>query len=360
MKILHITASKLTPHSGIPAVLIGLSSEQNKIEGIQARVLSLTYPTDVVGLPFFDELNGSSIQDYLDHFTPDVAVFHSFYQIEFVKVARELKKRCIPFFLEVHGSFGSAAHKKNGLKKWLSDVTIFRTLIRCAKSYIFTNLAEQADSIYHISNELVIPNGINREIIINSPLKHLLPGEQPILYFLGRYDRIHKGLDFLFDALDVIEGRHIPVILHMYGTGNVEQIEYVHNRIRNYSHINVVDKGKAYGEEKKLALEKSHILVLTSRYEGSPITILDGWSYGNPCFVTSGTNVADESVREHIGWKADYDATKMADQLLSAIEDYRNNYGEFYRKCKQYLLDNYTWDRLAKFSIQEYTRILGL
>ena len=42
MKILHITAiGSEVKKSGVPSVLLNLSAEQNKIEGIQSKVLSV-------------------------------------------------------------------------------------------------------------------------------------------------------------------------------------------------------------------------------------------------------------------------------------------------------------------------------
>ena len=50
MKILHITAAHLNGNNGIPAVLKALSTEQNKIEDVEARVLSLCEPADQMEL----------------------------------------------------------------------------------------------------------------------------------------------------------------------------------------------------------------------------------------------------------------------------------------------------------------------
>ncbi len=288
-----------------------------------------------------------------------MAIFHSFYHIEYATVAKVLKKRNIPFFIEPHGSFGHNAMKKGWLKKFLADHTVFRSLIKDATGYIFTNIAEEKDTVYIPKQSSVIPNGVIENVARKSADKTVKSLQNPIFYFLGRYDIHHKGLDYLFDALKILDEKKENLTIRLYGTGNDEQIKYVRDRIASYTHINVKDMGTIYGKQKKKALEYANILVLTSRYEGSPMTILDGLCYGNPCLVTPGTNIADEAVEKNIGWKTSPNAQDIAESFLRAREEYKIWGTEYIKRCKDYVLENYTWSRMAALSISEYKRMLN-
>ena len=356
MKIIHITGmSPLSPNSGIPAVLKQLTEAQNKICGVESIVLSLKGNVDDIDSSHFYFLGDSSVLSFLNEHKPDVAIIHSFYHAEYIEVARALVKKKIPFYIEPHGSFGHHAMNKSKIKKIIANLTVFRQQIKQSCGYIFTNKAEQEDSVYRTDNDLIIPNGVLPDIVKGSSTKSIATCKNPILYFLGRFDIHHKGLDFLFDALDILEGEGKCLSIRIYGIGNEKQNCFVNRRIKKYRNMHVLNCGIIYGAEKKVALESCNILLLTSRYEGSPMTVLDGFSYGNPCIVTPGTNVSEEAVENDIGWKTELDADSIAKTIIQAIEMYKNDSRGYYERCKKYVLEKYSWDRIAQYSIKKLT-----
>lgn len=359
MKILHITALHLNPTSGVPTVLKELVTWQNMIKGVEARVLSINAEVDKMNSPYFDYLGSEKVRAYLTRYSPDIAIFHSFFYIEYAIVARELKELKIPFVIEPHGSFGKMAMEKSNFKKKIANATIFKYLIKGANAYIFTNKAEKADSIYRTTMEYVIPNGVIITDVRASAQKEPESQNNPIFYYLGRYDIHHKGLDYLFDALDIIDKTQENVTIHFYGTGTEKEIGFVRDRIGRLTHVNAEEKGAIFGEDKKRELETCHILVLTSRYEGSPMTILDALTYGNPCLVTPGTNVAEELSENKIGWRTDLSAADIAKTILEARDEYSSHGPSYYDRCKRYVIENYAWDKLAKQSVAAIKEILG-
>lgn len=359
MKILHITAmSPLSPNSGIPAVLKQLTDAQNKLDRVKSIVLSLRGQVDQIDSPFFFYLGNQSVYSFVNKYKPDVAIIHSFFHIEYIEVARVLTKMNIPFFIEPHGSFGFQAMKKSRIKKKIANLTIFRQQIKGSIGYIFTNKAELEDAIYRTRNDIVIPNGVQPDIIRDSEGKNENSFKAPIFYYLGRFDIHHKGIDYLLDSLDILDQKGYKTEVRLYGTGTDEQIEFVNNRIKKFKSLDVNNYGTIYGDEKKRALEECNILILTSRYEGSPMTVLDGLSYGNPCVVTPGTNVADEIEDNKIGWKVKLDAESISKGILRAEKTYKINGIDYYNRCKEYVLDNYSWDKLAAYSAKEIKRVI--
>lgn len=359
MKILHITAmSPLSPNSGIPAVLKQLTDAQNKLENVESIVLSLKGDTDIINSSFFYFLGEKSVLSFLIEHKPDVAIIHSFFHVEYIEAARALVKEGIPFYIEPHGSFGHRAMKKSQIKKIVANHTIFRQQIKQSRGYIFTNKAELDDSIYRTNNDLVIPNGVLPTIINSSKMKSDESCENPIFYFLGRFDIHHKGLDYLLDALDILEGEGYDYSVNIYGTGNDEQIGFINSRVERYKKLKVKNCGTIYGNEKKKALESCNILLLTSRYEGSPMTVLDGFSYGNPCVVTPGTNVSEEAVENNIGWRSELNATAIANTIVEANKMYIEDAKGYYDRCKNYVLGKYSWDSIAQYSVDELRKEL--
>lgn len=351
MRILHITATHLNPTGGVVVVLKNLAEYQNKINGVESIVLSINANVDGLDSPYFYHLGTESISDFLKMYHPELAIIHSFFHFEYTEVARCLKKAKVPFYIEPHGSFGREAMKKSRLKKIIANNTVFRRLIRDSKGYIFTNQSEMDDSVYRTQSDVVIPNGVLPFIVNESKIKNELSFKKPTFYFLGRFDVYHKGIDYLFDALDILEQEGLDFKVNLFGTGTNEQIEYVNARLKKYKNMHVLNCGTIYGDEKKKALELCNILLLTSRYEGSPMTVLDGLSYGNPCVVTPGTNVSNEVSENNIGWSADLDPTSIANTIIQAYKMYANDGKGYFDRCKRYVLDKYSWENIAKQSV---------
>lgn len=360
MKILHIIAmSPLSQNSGIPAVLKYLTDAQNKIDRVESIVLSIKGKVDEIDSPYFHYLGKEKIDHYLKRTKPDLAIIHCFFYGEYIQVVKSLIKYKIPFCNQPHGSFGRKAMKKSAIKKQIANHTVFLQQIKKAKAYIFTNVTEFNDSIYHTSKDIVIPNGVLSCIVNNSREKSKESLSEPVFYYLGRYDIHHKGLDYLFDAFDVLEAEKFAVQIKIFGTGDTKQLEYVNKRLSKLRIVNAKNCGPIYGDAKKKELEECNILLLTSRYEGSPMTVLDGFSYGNPCIVTPGTNVSEEVLENNLGWKSELDAQQIAYTIIRAYEEYKQNGYEYYSRCKQYVIANYVWDDIALNSIELYKGIIN-
>ncbi len=359
MRILHITATHLNPTGGVVVVLKNLTEAQNAIDGVDSRVLSIRAKVDEIDSPYFSFLGTDNIFTFIEKYNPDMAILHSFFCFDYVATTKALLKMKIPFFIEPHGSFGRQAMNKSYVKKIVANNTIFKSQIKDSVGYIFTNQAEYLDSVYRSSNELIIPNGIIPEVVHDARNKDTESISNPTIYFLGRYDIHHKGLDYLFDALDYLEKEEYEVKINLYGTGNKKQLEFIESHIKKYKVISVENCGTIYGLDKKKALEKCNILILTSRYEGSPMTVLDGLSYGNPCIATPGTNIAEEVANNRIGWRAELDAGSIAKTIIEAVEDYKLNGNDYYYRCREYVLSNYAWDRIGKYSIEQYNKVLN-
>ncbi len=103
-------------------------------------------------------------------------------------------------------------------------------------------------------------------------------------------------------------------------------------------------------KEKESVFEESNIMILTSRYEGFPITVLEALSYGNPCIVTNGTNVRKMIEANNIGWGTEYD--KISETILKAIEDYKNNPASYVKNTRDFVKENYSWSEISKLSIE--------
>lgn len=348
MKLLHVTATHLNPVGGIPVVLRDLVEAQNRIIGFEARVLSIRAGILQINSKYFDVLEKKTFKEYLELYKPDLVIFHSHYYFEYLALYKDLVKNNIPYYIEPHGSFGYEALKKSKVKKEIANRLIFKTFMEQAKGYIFLNDEEKAKSRFRTKFDLVIPNGIDpKKIVMN-----IIPKKEWFFYYIGRFDITHKGLDFLFEALSNLDKKKKNIKLKLYGTGSVNEINYVNSRIKRFNFVKIVNCGPVYGELQNEVLEQSGIMILTSRYEGFPMTVLEGWKYGNPCIVTPGTNVSREAFDNKLGWRVELDPVSIGEIMLKASQEYSQHSKEYIVRCKNYVQDRYSWERIAELSYQ--------
>lgn len=354
IKLLHITATHLNSTGGVPVVLRELVHAQNQLEGFTARVLSLAASTNQMNSKYFDTLENCKLDEYLDNYTPNIVILHSFYYVEYNHVIKNLIRRNIPYLIEPHGSFGKNAMRKSFLKKWIANHTIFRKQIKRAKAFIFLNEEECKNSVYRKTNDIVIPNGFDASKIVWNKKTQM----QKTLYFIGRYDINHKGLDYLFNALKIIDGKGIRLNVAFWGKGDEHSKTYIDGWARELKNVNVKENGPIYGKQQSEQLEQLGPMLLTSRYEGFPMTILEAWAYGNPCIVTPGTNMSKEISEEKLGWATTLNPDCIANAIITAVREYEGNSDEYIERCKRYVSDNYSWNKIANISYKRLTSFI--
>lgn len=355
MRLLHVTATHLHMAGGIPVVLRELVCAQNKILNFQARVLSLKASVEEVCSEYFDKTSIYDFASYVDVFCPDVVIFHSFFYLEYILAGNICTQKNIPYFIEPHGSFGKAALHKSAFKKLIVNYSIFWKLRKNAKGMIFLNDAEKKDSLYRTKNDIVVPNGINVNYVNDTILY-----KETSFYYVGRYDITHKGLDILLEALKILDEKKCQINFHFFGMGDRNSTDYVNARLESLKSIKAHNYGPIYGDEQRVHLEQLGPMVLTSRYEGFPMTILEAWAYGNPCVVTPGTNTSDEIEINNLGWVTDLVPTAVAMAIEKAHNEYKERRIQYILDCKKYVTAHYDWKNIATISYDNLCRNIGI
>lgn len=350
MRILHITASPLNPIGGISVVLKNIVKNQNEIEGVEAKVLSLCADIGYEHITYVKNDYRRFIEDY----KPDIAIIHGFFYLEFSNVSNELAKNKIPYFIEPHGSFVVEALKKGRIKKYIANRTIFRRLINNAYGYIYLSEEERDNSYYKTEHDLIIPNGISASDDCYEGI------HSDSLYFIGRYDICHKGLDILLDSLEILDRKRLDIQIDFYGDGKEKDVKYIERRISMFKYVKCFNKGPIYGTEKNKIILSHGIMLLTSRFEGFPMTVLEAWQMGNPCIVTPQTNITAIVRKEKLGWVTELNSDSIADTIIQALDEYRANRNEYTAKCKEYVNSNYMWSNVAEVSIERLEKALAL
>lgn len=286
---------------------------------------------------------------------PDVVVFHSPFGIpQCVRIAKLLKKDGIPYIVVPHGCFSNFAMKKKRLKKSIARLIFMDSVIKTSAGVQYLSEGEKRTSVYN-TDCFIVPNGIFVPEYVEKYEKELLE-----ISFIGRKDLYHKGLDFLIEACKIAkEQLKNKVRINIYGPESNDQAKSVSQLIGEYGVGDFVfDLPAVFDDEKKKVYINTDVFVLTSKFEGQPVAILEAWSNGVPTLVTPGTNVAEECSENGCGWSVSADAKAIAEKLIYLT----NNREEIAQKAKNahcYVLKTYSWERVATRYLAAYREIVN-
>lgn len=277
---------------------------------------------------------------------PDVVVFESFYQSSDARLAKELRKKSIPYVIVPRGALTKEAQYLKRNKKVLGNLMMFRSFAKHAAGIQYLTEKEKADSGNKWNkNTFVIPNGI----VIPAVIKRHFSEDKVVFSFIGRIAIHHKGLDLLVDAIKGCSDELLvkDCVFNIYGPDDAGSVEVLNNMIDEKGLGDLVFlKPSVHGSEKEDALLNTDVFVLTSRFEGHPMGLIEALSYGIPALVTTGSNMSGEIQSFDAGWIGETDSQSIKDALITCISNVSEIPGKGYNAT--ILAKEYEWNKLAK------------
>ena len=276
--------------------------------------------------------------------------------MSYIAFYRELLLRNIPYGIQMHGGLSKENYRKNQIKKFIANLLFFNRFMRKARTIVYLSESEYQRCIVKSLNphNTIIPNGSKSQSI---ELEKLLPSKKIEIIFIGRISMYVKGLDVLLEAINMMTER-TDVHFSIYGNEDDIHTDKLKYLIRGKEGI-VEYRGGLYGKEKELVMRRANIFILTSPSEGMPMGVLEALSYGIPCIVTPGTNMADVIDNNKAGWVAQYNSTDIKNVILKAISDYRLNQRE-YRNAAYEVSKQFSWENVAILSLKEIGKLCKL
>lgn len=169
-----------------------------------------------------------------------------------------------------------------------------------------------------------------------------------IISWTGRISNPQKGIDYLAQVAGKLpEGWKISVA----GDGNMKEFQTYLSE--NDSEERVIIQGSLSGEKLRDHYLNSSIYLMTSRFEGLPLVLVEAMSFGLPivAFEQSGSRYALDNGKNGILAK-NGDVEEMVKQLTRLINDFEER--KRYQEKSLERLQNFTLDRVS----EEWEKIL--
>jgi glycosyltransferase involved in cell wall biosynthesis len=280
---------------------------------------------------------------------PDCVVFESFYYMEQVKFSWELRKKNIPYIIIPRGALTADAFNNGNwlkyLKKKVAHLIFFNSFINNAVALQYLTQKESEESHKTFSKEsYIIPNGFSTPEIYK---EHFSEGIRTV--FIGRQDIYQKGFDLLLNSIKELheELKKARFTLDIYGPPryDVKRVTELINEL-GIDDIVVNHERGVSGEEKQRVLLSADVFVLTSRFEGHPMSLIEALAYGLPSLITRGANMYEEVKNANAGWVCETTQEGVKNALRQMIKA-KPHFKEISLSARQ-LASLYDWDELAK------------
>lgn len=358
MRILFLSNLEYEGFAGptycVPALISALSEHENVVW----YNLKTVEREEWRGLPFYRNPNDFAfeIKSFCKQvWRPDLIVFEGFYAFHPKPWLLGVLSSGIPYVIEPHCAFTVGDQGKKTIKKNVCNALFYTRFARGAAAIHYLTEQERAESGPKWNrNSFIQPNGIDIPAGIERRDSWL--GEVPEIVFVGRVEPYQKGLDVLLDALSLTKRNAAAPRFHLsiYGNSVGGFAGEMENRIHAEGLSEAVTVcGPVYGADKDAVLRGADVFLLTSRYEGMPMGLLEACAYGLPSIVTPGTNMAEDIGDERAGWVCQLTPQSIAGAIHAA--SLCEGYGDM-RVAAQRVAGRFSWPSIAEAIRADYRK----
>lgn len=363
--ILHVAPLLFAKPNGIINAVLPLVFHESEHSNVRSAIWGLA--KDKAGdlkydLEYFPFSQYPKLADMPEPYNkPNLVVFHTVYEFEFIRIAKDLKKKGIKYIVVPHCSLTEEAQKVKSVKKKLGNFFFFKSFLKDSLAIRYTSQGEKKTSKYIEKQNFVVENGV--DIPVNhaiETIKNVVNMKCINITFIGRIDINQKGLDAMLRALALIKNELIMknVIISLYGNDQNGSKEILTKKIRELDlNKNVFLYEPIFGEEKEKVLLNTTAFIHTSRFEGQPIVVLEVLARGIPCILTEGTNFAEDIEEYDAGWWCEFDDGEIARTILKAINDI--NVKSKGKNAQRLIVEKYQWKQIAEKTLRNYKNLLN-
>jgi glycosyltransferase involved in cell wall biosynthesis len=289
----------------------------------------------------------------------DLIHTHSYIFFTSFQVALLRKLRKFPFILHLHGGIetpSSLAYNRQErlqliFKNLIFDKTIGRFTVKNADAIISVSQHDLKliKEMYNVPDEkcYYIPNGVNIE-----DFQRRNHSVRQYITFIGRLTYI-KGFDIFLDLIRKIHKIDDEIKFLVIGDGPlVKELLEVKKKIPITYYPNY-----PYAEMERV-YNMSKVLMITSRFEGLPTTILESLACETPVITSNVGGVSELIESNNNGFFVNFNRfDNSVEKILDIVND-SNKLKKMGEKGREIIKNNYSWDIITDKIIKIYKKII--
>jgi len=295
----------------------------------------------------------------------DVIHMHNYRTFQNSVVSYFARKKGVPYVLQARGSLPVIMGKHQ--IKWVYDIISGYGLLKNASRVIALNDMEVCQYVnMGVPSSCIstIPNGIDMAEFSNLPSeggfkkKFGLGKAEQVIFFLGRIHRI-KGIDILVKAFADISNQFSRAKLVISGPddGYLGELKTLISRLGLEKRVLLT--GPLYGLSKLEAFVDSEFVVLPSRYETFPNSVLEANACFKPVVATntgSLPQLIDDTVTGFLFENGNPD--ELSKHISRLLSDHEFTRGIGY-KAHEFVKHNFSYDTVMDLLEKLYSELVN-
>lgn len=295
----------------------------------------------------------STLAGLLARFEPDVVHMHSVFIPQQYQLARFLRARGIPFIITPHGQLSPQSLRRGRLKKWPYTRFIEKPRFYMAAAITALTAGEAADI------QAFVPGFGGMVQVIPNPAPPLtkevtwLGRESKTLVYLGRFDVMQKGIDYLIALANELPEYEV----RLYGTEDAKTRTWL-NQLKEAASSNVHFESPVFGDRKLEVLSQAQAYIQLSRWEGFGMSVLEAMSVGTPCLLNLDLQMTQTLQKAGLALPLSGNQAQMAQQVRNYLSD-PTALALWSKRARDYCRTELSPTRIARQYVEVYQRVLA-
>ena len=287
-------------------------------------------------------------------FNPQLVHLHGCWNRYIHRMACWCQAKNVPYVMSPHGAWTPWAWHYHRLKKRIAWL-LFQKRDALRAMAFHATVESEYDDIHRL--------GLHQPVVI-APLGARIPNgaiediskREKIVLYLGRLHH-KKNVHGLLEAWKSIPNTSGSgwrlLIAGKPGPGDDEYLE----KLKNESSVNCSFVGEVTGLDKEKLYQSARVFVLPSFSENFGSVVLEALANGTPVITTSGTPW-DNTVEAGCGWRTSADVKDLRKTMVRAIQTTDDELTRMSLAARQFVRENYSWEKSARTLVDAYQKVL--
>jgi glycosyltransferase involved in cell wall biosynthesis len=309
-----------------------------------------------------------SLRDDLLQWNPSMVHFHFVHLPQAIMLARQLRKRGVPYCVTPHGGLAVEAQRRGRVGKKMFGFLFERTYLnRAAFIHAISSADVEGTRAYGVRNSFIIaPNCIDTDLIPATVDGSLVSRQIPatagkrLFTYMGRIDPQQKGLDLLLRAWAGIPSRDRGALVMVgpdWRAGRVQLEETA-------TELGIADSvwfwGPVSGKDKWDVLASSEVFVHPSRWEaGVPFAVLEAMLASKAILLTVPADPTGLVARNGGGPVVAAAEKDIRDALIQLVDADVEQLQRLGRSARDLVDREFRWDRTSETLLEAYQEALA-
>lgn len=283
-----------------------------------------------------------------------LVILNGIFHASIYAMSRLCRQWNVPYIIAPHDVYSPPMFAKSPHLKWTYWWLLEKRMLRQAEAVQVLE-ARQGNWLGRLGIHtpiLTIPNGTTIEPEFNLQWhKNLVPK----LFFFGRIDTHHKGLDLLLEAFQKVL-KEIPVELVIQGSdqGDRSTLERQARQLL----LTVTFLEPEYELSPVLVMNEYDIFCLPSRFEGFGLAALEAMMAGRVLLVSDASGIAPHVQASGCGVVAQPTVASIARGLITLLQ-HRQEWKTMGLQGRRYAIENLDWNQIGAIALKKYMNVLA-